>query len=80
MPDYCAGCGERLKEAPLGGRYYCCSSMYWSHAKPLDEDVRGLRQIRGESVKVQSEWYDWRANSDRYGLRTSHEPLYLYGR
>lgn len=66
MTDYCAGCGERLTPAPLGGHYRCCSDAYWSPAKPLDRDAVGMNQ------RVQTSW------RRRAGTIVRHEPLYLY--
>ncbi len=45
MNDNCAGCGEKLTAAPLGGRLRCCDDRYWSAARPLMEDERVARTI-----------------------------------
>jgi len=82
--DYCAVCGERLQVSPVHGARIAChpdaerhrgqaSQMYWSEAAPLPEDVRGLHQLTGRDLQVQTEYFDRDT-----GWRVSHPPLYLY--
>jgi hypothetical protein len=72
--DYCGGCGQPLKEAPLGGRYACCpdAAMYWTPHAPFPEDLRGLHQMTGEKPRMQT------ACVNPAGEIVQHEPLFLY--
>lgn len=45
--DFCAGCGTQLRGAPLGGRYRCCSDVYWSTAEPNAHDQARYERMNG---------------------------------
>lgn len=73
MTDYCGGCGERLEELATGGRARCCSSRYWSDARPAFSDQYPYEKMCGFGMRTQT------ACVDRKGRIVQHAPLYLYG-